>query len=186
MLRRARARFGMAAPRVTVKAHIPWYWRALVTVLLLAVAIALAGWVYDIGRRFAGFDKSEADMELNRLRERVEVLEAEAGQLRGIGNGSEASLQIERTSLQKLSEQVKRLEAENGHLREDVAAFESLASGDEKSESIRISRIQVEPDPVTAGTYCYRLLLTAPVSRIGSSRAGYNLQRWFSRKGMTP
>jgi hypothetical protein len=132
---------------------------------LLAVAIALAGWVYDIGRRFAGFDKNTADQELSRLRDRVEVLETEAGQLRGIGNGSEASLQIERTSLQKLSEQVKRLEAENGHLREDLAAFESLAADDEKNEGIRISRIQVEPDPATAGAYRYRLLLTAPVSR---------------------
>jgi hypothetical protein len=166
MLRRVRGRFGMLAPRVTVRAHIPWYWRVLVTILMLATAILLASWVYDIGRRFAGFDKNVAEQELSLLRERVAALEAEAEGARNIGTGSEASIQIEHTAQQKLGEQVKKLELENGRLREDMAAFESLASGEEKNETIGIRRIQVEPDLVAgAGSYHYRLLIAAPASR---------------------
>jgi uncharacterized protein (UPF0335 family) len=155
----------MSAPRVTVRAHVPWYWRALLTVIMLVAAMVLTNWVYDFGRRYAGFDKSLSDQELNSLRERVETLETEAQRLRGIGNASEASLQIERTAQQNLSEQVKRLEDENGRLREDLAAFENLASGEAKNEALGIHRLQVEPDPANPGTFRYRMLLAAPVAR---------------------
>ena len=172
MWRRVSSRFGMSAPRVTVRAHIPWHWRALVTTLMLAVALVLAGWVYDIGRRFAGYDKTVAEQELHILHSRVEVLEAEAESLRSAGSGSEASLQIDRTVQQKLSEQVKRLEVENSRLREELAVFESLFSSDIKSESIRISRMQVEPDSAGAGGYHYSFLLTAPAARLDQTFKG--------------
>ena len=165
MLRRLRRRFGMAAPRVMVRAHIPWHWRALVTVLLLAVVIAMAGWVYDFGRRYAGYDKSVAEVELNTLRERVAILEAETARLRGIGNGSEASIEIERSAQRILGEEVKRLGAENGRLREDLAAFENLATGGVRNETVTIQRAQVESDATEPGSYRYRLLIAAPGAR---------------------
>src|ERR1017187_2588777 len=114
MLRRVRSRFGMSAPRVMVRAHIPWYWRLFVAITLLIVAIMLGSLVYVVGGRYSGYDKTMAEQELSSLRNRVETLETEAEHLRGISSGSEASLQIERTAQQKLGEQVKRLEAENG------------------------------------------------------------------------
>lgn len=162
ILRRLRGRFGISAPRVDIRAHIPWYWRVLVTLLLLAATILLGTWVYDTGRRFAGYDSRMAEQQLSELRDRVGVLEHEAERLRSIGNASESTLQIERTAQQGLSEQVKRLETENGRLREDLAAFENLATGDTKSETVGIHRLQVEPDPSVAGNYHYRLLLAAP------------------------
>lgn len=165
MLRRLRGRFGMAAPRVTVRAHIPWHWRALVTILLLISVISLVSWVYVVSSRYAGRDKTTTEQELSGLRNRVEALETEAEHLRAIGNGSEASLQIERTAQQKLGEQVKRLEAENSSLREDLAAFENLAAGEVKNQTVSIHRMQVVP-AATAGDVCrYRFLLAAPASR---------------------
>lgn len=165
MMRRLRGRFGILAPRVTVRAHIPLHWRVLAIILLLTAAIIMASSVYLIGSRYAGYDRITAKQELSSLRNRVEVLETEAERLRAIGNSSEASLQVERTTQQKLSEQVKRLEVENGHLREDMAAFENLASGETKNGAISIHRMQVEPDPIVVGAYQYRFLLVAPVSR---------------------
>ena len=163
MLRRVRRRFGLTAPRVTVRAHIPWPWRALVAVFLLAFAIVVTSWVFDTGRRFAGFDKSKADQELNALRERVATLEAEHS--RSSGSGSEASLEIERTAQQHLGEQIKVLEVENARMREDLATFENLASGAVKSEVASIHRLQVETDPNIAGTYHYRMLISAPATQ---------------------
>jgi hypothetical protein len=165
MLRRVRSRFGMSAPRVTVRAHIPWYLRLFVAIILLFVAIMLVSLVYVVGGRYSGYDKTIAEQELSSLRNRVETLETEAEHLRGISSGSEASLQIERTAQQKLGEQVKRLEAENGRLREDLAAFESLATGETKNEAVSIRRLQVVFDSVAGGAYRYRFLLVAPVSR---------------------
>ena len=186
MLRRVRGRFGMLAPRMTVRAHIPWYWRALVTVFLLAAVIVLASWVYDVGRRFAGYDKSKADQELSALRERVETLESEAEHIRGSGSGNETSLQIERTAQQQLGEQVKKLEAENDRLREDLAAFENLASGQANNENIGINRLQVEPDSTAIGAYRYRMLLSAPVSHPDSEFKGrLQLVASFQQDGKT-
>ncbi|MFY9329270.1 MAG: DUF6776 family protein [Georgfuchsia sp.] len=154
----------MSAPRVTVRAHIPWHWRALITILLLIATALLVSWIYVISSRYSGFDNTSAEL-VGSLRSRVEVLETEAEHLRSISNGSEASLQIERTVQQKLSEQVKRLEAENNRLREDMAAFESLASGDTKNNAVSIHRMRVIPAS-TAGDACrYRFFLAAPVSR---------------------
>lgn len=165
MLRRLRGRFGVSAPRVTVRAHIPWHWRLVAIIALLAVAIALASWVYVTGRSYAGYDRTMAEQELSALRKRVETLETEAERLRGIGNGSEASLQIERTAQLKLGEQVNRLEAENSRLREDLAAFENLAAGETKNQAISIHRVQIDPDPAAGdNAYRYRFLLAAPVS----------------------
>ena len=161
ILRRLRGRFGISAPRVAVRAHVPWYWRVLTSAFLLAAAVVLAGWVFDTGRRFAGYDRHMTEQELDDLRGKVANLESEAEHLRSVSNASESTLQIERTAQQRLSEQAKRLEMENGALREDLAAFENLASGSDKSVGIGIHRLQVKLDPAAEGRYHYRLLLSA-------------------------
>ena len=165
MLRRVRSRFGMSAPQVTVRAHIPWYCRLFVVIMLLIAAIVVVNITHIISGRYSGYDKNMAEQELTNLRNRVETLETEAERLRGISNGSESSLQIERTAQQKLGEQVKRLESENGRLREDLAAFDSLATDETKNEAISIRRMQVIFDSAAGGAYRYRFLLVAPLSR---------------------
>jgi len=59
-----RQRFGIAAPRVAVHSHIPWYWRWLWGAVFIGIAAAAAAWMYDAGRRFAGFDRSQIAQEL--------------------------------------------------------------------------------------------------------------------------
>ena len=157
MLRRLRGRFGIAAPRMSVRTHVPWYWRALATVVLLAVALALAGWTYDAGRRFAGFDQSESKGEINSLRDKQVALDAELEHLRAVADASDSNLQIERTAAARLSEQVKALEEENIRLKENLAVFENLASGNSKANSISLSRLRIEPDGAP-GRYRYRIL----------------------------
>lgn len=160
MLRHLRGRFGISARRVTVRTHIPWYWRVAATVILLAVALALAGWIYDAGRSFAGFDRRESDQELNDLRARANQLDEEAKRMREAASASESKLQIERTARQELGEQIKTLETDNGRLKEDLAVFENLASGETKIQGFGIHRLQIETD-LTKGFYRYRMLLAA-------------------------
>lgn len=157
ILRRLRGRFGASAPRVAVRTHLPWYWRALSIVLLLATAIALSGWVYDAGRRFAGFDRSETEREIQTLRDQVVQLDGEVAKLRTLANASESNLQIERTAQQQLTRQVKTLEDENTRLKEDLAVFENLAQDQASEGGLTISRFNVTPGAVP-GQYRYRLL----------------------------
>ncbi|MBL8491378.1 MAG: hypothetical protein JNM82_11415 [Rhodocyclaceae bacterium] len=144
-----------------MRTHLPWYWRAASVVVLLAISIALAGWVYDAGRRFAGFDRSETEQELKDLRDKVATLEKDLAEARKLANTGESKLSIEATAARQLGAQVKQLEAENGRLREDLAVFENLAAKENGTGApVGIQRFSVEPGP-TGAPYRYRMLLAA-------------------------
>lgn len=156
-LRRLRGRFGIAAPRVAVRTHVPWHWRLLAATLVLALALALAGWIYDAGRRFAGFDRNLSESEIAALRDRSAELESELANLRGIANAAENTQRIDRTAIDQLTRQVRSLEEENVRLKENVAVFENLANGGGKAAAVSLARLRVEPDG-QPGRYRYRIL----------------------------
>ena len=158
LLKRVRQRFGIAAPRMTVQTHIAWYWRMLGLVVVLSCSFALAAWMYDAGRRFAGFDSSVAEQELSQLRESVGRLTKDSAALRASVNASESKLQIERTALTQLGKQVKALEEENARLKEDLAFFENLIPGEHRDNTLLINRFRVDPGALP-GEFRYRLLL---------------------------
>ena len=143
---------------MTVRTHVPWYWQALGIAVTGAVALALAGWVYDAGRRIAGFDRSESAQEIGALRTKAAELEAEVEKLRAASNAGESSLQIERTAQQQLTAQVKTLEAENNRLKEENAVFERLAQGEGREGAISISRLRGFADG-SGGRYRYQFLV---------------------------
>ena len=158
-------RFGIAAPRVAVYSHTPWYWRWLWLAVLLAISAVAAKWVYDAGRRFAGFDQSEVESELSITKRDLAAAQAELERLRAIANAAENRLSIERTAQQKLAQQIRTLEQDNAKVREDLATFESMISSDARSgNTLAIYRFKVEPD-VLPGEYRYHLLLVTPRAR---------------------
>ncbi|MCX7165460.1 MAG: hypothetical protein NTV11_04190 [Rhodocyclales bacterium] len=156
-LRRLRGRFGISAPRVAVRTHLPWYWRALSVIVLAGASLALAGWIYDAGQRFAGFHQGVSEHEIAGMRERIAGLESDLERTRKVANASESRLRIESTSQEQLSLQIRSLEEENTRLKSDLATFESLAGGQAGDSGLAISRLQVLP--VGDGQYRYRLLL---------------------------
>lgn len=160
-LKRFRQRFGISAPKLAIKTHVAWYWRALATVAVLSVSLAMAAWIYDAGRRIAGFRSEESGREIELLSAKVGELEGEVTKLRSIAGSGESSLQIERTAQQQLAQQVKALEAENAGLKQDLAFFEGLIPASESSGGelgVKINRLRIEPESL-AGQYRYRMLL---------------------------
>jgi hypothetical protein len=158
-LRALRQRWGIAAPRLAVTTHVAWYWRALGIVAVLSVSLVLAMWMYDAGRRIAGFDATAAEGELATLRHRVTVLEDELKGLRAGAASSESRLQIEKTAQGQLAKQLKAVEAENARLREDVSFFENLAARGTGEDKLAVSRFKVETDAMP-GEFRYRVLVT--------------------------
>lgn len=155
LFRRLRQRFGIAKRPMTVRTHVAWYWRWLGMTVVASISLAMAAWVYDAGRRFAGFDTSELEGELVRLREKAGKLEAEARNLRAVADASESKLKIEQSAQAQLGAQVKVLMEENTRLKEDLSFFDNLGPATDK---LSIHRFKVDPEPV-AGEYRYRLLL---------------------------
>lgn len=160
-----RQRFGIAAPRVAIHSQIPWYWRWIGIAVLLGVAAASAAWIYDAGRRFAGFDRSEVTGELSVVRRSLDETQAELERLRAVANAAESRVSIERTAQQNLAQQIRALEQENARLKEELATFESMLSSEARNaQALTVHRFKVEPD-LLPGEYRYRLLLLTPSTR---------------------
>jgi hypothetical protein len=150
--------FGISAPRMAVRAAIPWYWRWLGWIAVAFVILFLSRAAYNVGKKFAGFDQSEADHEVQRLAENNVNLQLELAQLRGQLAQGERQLQMEHATYADLVKQVKALAEENATIKEDLAFFQTLMSSSGKEGGVAVSRFLVQNDG-RPGEYRYRLLL---------------------------
>lgn len=128
ILRRLRGRFGISAPRVAIRTHVPWRLRAFSIALIVGLLIALAVWVFDFGRQIAGFNQGE----ISTLQSTNAALEAEATRLRGLLAASENDLQIEKAAQKLLTEKHSALVEENARLKEELAVLEHLSKTQKK------------------------------------------------------
>lgn len=163
-----RRRMTIAAPKMSVRTHIPWYWRGLFWIFVLSISLATAAWMYDAGRKFAGFDRNEVQQELTDLRELSTKLAEENAALKANTNAAGSRLSIEQTAQRRLADQVKALEMDNTRLKEDLALFEGMVAADRKEGSFAINNFKVEVDK---GRLRYRMLLSRG-ARTGSILGG--------------
>jgi hypothetical protein len=151
--------FGISAPRMAVRTAIPWYWRWLGLIALALVIMMFSRTAYDFGKKFAGFDQSEADSEVQRLTAANSKLEQEVARLSGNLAQLERQMQIEGATYADLVKQVKALTGENADLKEDLAFFQTLMPSGGKEGGVAVNRFLVQNDALP-GEYRYRLLLT--------------------------
>jgi hypothetical protein len=161
LAKRIRLRFGISAPRMTVRTHLAWHWRWLGLAVVVSLSFALGSLIYDAGRRVAGFDQGDLEQEVKELRQAVGQLENEALRLRAVSHANDSKLKIEQSAQRQLASQVKLLEAENNRLKEDLAFFDSLAP---TGDRLAIQRFTVQPDALP-GEYRYRLLVMLGAGR---------------------
>lgn len=167
--RRFRQRFGIASRKVAIRSELPWYVRGVLWIAVLSVSLALATWLYDAGRRFAGFDRAETEREMAEQRMRIAELEAEVEKLRPVASASDSRMHLERTTQDQLAAQLRVLQRENAALKEDLAMFEGLVSGSATASALgsglRIARVGVEATG-NGGRYRFRVLVVnAPSAR---------------------
>jgi hypothetical protein len=151
--------FGIAAPRVAVRTAIPWYWRWLGLIALAIVIMMFSRTAYDFGKKFAGFDQSEADREVQRLTTANAALEQDVAKIGSKLAQVERQMQIERATYDDLVKQVRALTEENASLKEDLAFFQTLMPSGGKEGGVAVNRFMVQNDALP-GEFRYRLLLT--------------------------
>lgn len=172
--KRLRRRFGIAAPRVAVHSHVPWYWRWLTFAAFIVVTI-VAAWVsYDLGRRYAGFDASEASGAQSRLKEVNGQLQDENAGLRKEVAAMERQLQIELSAQGNLTGQIRALSEENALLKEDLAFFQTLMASGADPGGVTVNRFRVERDALP-GEYRYHLLIVQSKQRVREFRGRLQL-----------
>ena len=164
LLRFLRRRMTIAAPRMAVRTHVPWYWRWLFLISAISISAVFALFIYDAGRRFAGFDSDEVRREVTDLRAKSAQLTQENTRLGAEHNAAGSKIAIEQTTLKNLATQVQALEAENTRLKEDLALFEGMVASERKEGTMAISGAKVR---VADGQLMFRMLL-ARGARTGS------------------
>lgn len=160
VLRALRRHFGIHAPRVAVRAHVSWHWRAIALSLMLALITLIAWGTFDVGRRLAGFDFGTNVKEREQLAGQVRQLQAEADTLRRNLAAAERQIQMESATQGSLAQQVRTLNDENATLKEDLAFFQSLMTHGDPG-TVVINRFRVEPDGLP-GEYRYHLFVAQP------------------------
>lgn len=181
--RNVRRRFGISAPRMSVRLHVSWYWRMAFWITTIAVAYALGMWIYNAGMKFAGFDRGETEQELGRLSELSQKLQKENDSLRTEKSSAERQLQIERAAQTDLAKTVRSLQAESTRLKEEVAFFQSMMAPDKGKMGVTISRFQLEATPV-AREYRYKLVVAQAGQRDKDFFGTVQLQAKLTQNGL--
>lgn len=159
IIKSIKRKFGVFAPQVVVRSHVPWYLRWLVLVVLATLLVLLSWIMFDAGRQFTSFDKKGINHELDQLSDYSARLKQDNEKLRTQVTGLERQLQMDRTTREDIAEQVKIIGDENIHLKEDLAFFQDLVSGDGKAtENIFIYHFKLEQGQ-SPREYRYSLVL---------------------------
>jgi hypothetical protein len=159
LARRIRSNFGIGSSRMAIRTQLPWYWRWLANLLVVAAVAGLVWWIVQNSYRVTGFNADEA-------RARLEVLERENHAMKGEIEAARTSLterdrqlQIEKASQTALARSVAQLQEENASLKEDLGFLRRLMSSGATPEGIGVSDLKVEREG-TSNEYRYRMLLT--------------------------
>lgn len=159
LFRSIKSKFGINAPRLLVRTHIPWPLRMVAVGVLVAAGWLIGQWVFETGLRLAGFEKGRAQQQLTQLHSKVSLLEQENVALKSEKFRTTQEIEIEQTTNKDLAKSLQSLQEENLTLREDNAFFRNLLSPDQGPGPISIYHFKLERNPLLAGEYRYRLLL---------------------------
>lgn len=162
--RHFRQRFGIASAKVGVRSEVQWYWKCILWAVILSLAIIVSQSVYDAGRRFAGYDRTEMEGELSELKARLSLVTGELAKTTESSRTLEGRLQVEVAAIEQIGQQMRALQRENAALKEDLALFEGLVSEPViASEAVKVARVRVEPATLL-GRYRFSVLLVRQVA----------------------
>jgi len=174
VFRQVKHRFGIAAPRLSVRTHIAWYLRWCMILPFVLGAGGLVWFAYESGLEFAGFHRGETQRELTGLNARLAGLTDENVRLNKRVVQYEQQIQIEQGRSQEIVRQMKSLNEENARLQGDLNFFQNLTATNGKEGELAIHRLSLERDQMR-GEYRVRMLLVQSGQRVKEFIGGYQL-----------
>lgn len=152
-------KFGVFAPQVAVRPHVPWYLRWLVIIVITVLVLLLCWIMFDAGRQFTSFDKNGINHEFDQLSDFNDRLKRENEKLSTQVTGLQRQLQMDSTTRTNIAERIKTLEDKNTQLKEELVFFENLVSGKGKATgNIFIYHFKLKQGQAP-GEYLYNLVL---------------------------
>jgi hypothetical protein len=151
--RRVRQHFSIDAPRMSVRSHLPWPWKAVVGVALLLVIGGMWWWGFDFGQIFGGFNRKAVEAKIATLEAEVLQLRSESAELRTHGSQLDSELAMTRSVHSTLTKQATELQNENSQLKEDLLSLQQLFADANKQAGLTIQRVAVERERDNAFRY---------------------------------
>ncbi|MFM8331905.1 MAG: DUF6776 family protein, partial [Candidatus Methylumidiphilus sp.] len=142
--RRVSRHFGISAPRMAVRTHLPWPWRAVVAVSLLVVVAGMWWWGFDFGQILGGFNRKEVEARLASVEAEATQLRGENAALRTRTSALETELAMMQGTQATLTRQASELSGENSQLKEELTFLQKLVADSNKQVGIQIQRLAVE------------------------------------------
>ena len=142
---------------MAIRSALPWPWRAVLAVALLAFVAGMWWWGFDFGQIFGGFNRKELATRLATLEAEVSRLRDEGAGLRTRASQLESELAMARGTQSTLTKQAVELQNENSQLKEDLVFLQQLFADTNKQAGLSIQRVVVEKERDL--TYRYSLLL---------------------------
>lgn len=160
----ARATLGAILKRRTtgalvVKPQLPPRIKLLLAGSIMTAAVLAAGWIYNYGLSTAGFERSSAAQEQQRLQEEIQRRTAENEELRDSLARAQRSVQMNETAFQELERALKVSAQEIVTLREELNFYRNIISPVDKKSGLRIQNLHVQPVGTAANRYRYKLVL---------------------------
>ena len=156
--RRLRSNFGIGSSRMAIRSQMAWYWRWLLTLLLMFAVGGIVWWLVQNSYRITGFNQEEARQQLATLSAENQKMKQELDTARGTLVERDRQLQIEKAAQADLARTFAQLQEENASLKEDLGFLRRLMSSGATPEGIGVSDLKIERDG-TKNEYRYRMLL---------------------------
>ena len=156
--RRLRSNFGIGSSRMAIRSQLAWYWRWLLTLILMVAVGAVVWWLVQNSYRITGFNQEEARQQLATLTAENQRMRQELDSARGTLVERDRQLQIEKAAQSDLARTFAQLQEENASLKEDLGFLRRLMSSGATPEGLGVSDLKVERDG-TKSEYRYRMLL---------------------------
>jgi hypothetical protein len=155
--RRARQHFSIDAPRMAVRSRLPWPWRVVAAITVLAIIGGMWWWGFDFGQIFGGFNRKETLARVASLEQENAALRSENTELREKNMRQESELGIAAGAQASLSKQAILLQTENSQTKEELVFLQKLVADSNKQVGLSIQRLVVEREREDA--WHYSLLL---------------------------
>ena len=152
--RRVRQTFGISAPRMAVRTHLSWRWKAPALIVLLLIIVGMWWWGFDFGQFLGGFNRGAVEQRQAKLEAEATAALEENAKLRAKAAELESDLNVTRGAQATLTDYVGAIDA---LVKEELVFLRTLFSESGRPGTFAIQRLAAERE--RDGVYHFSMLV---------------------------
>jgi hypothetical protein len=166
ILRRIARHFSISAPRMAVRTHLGWPWKAALAIGLVLLVGGMWWLGFDVGQILGGFNRKEIDQRIATLEADTATAQRESSALRARNSELESELAMSHGLQDSLKKQREEAAQENAQLKEELAFLQGFFA-DSSKPGVTIPRLSADTNADE------RVRYSALVVRGGSAKSDF-------------